>query len=61
MNLQDMGFKLMAKDELVSCQVQAKCQKDGCKNSEKGEQHMKYLKRKIYLVLSLFDLEGANT
>jgi hypothetical protein len=39
MNLQNMGFKLMAKDEHVSCQVQARCQKDGCKNNDKGEQH----------------------
>jgi hypothetical protein len=46
-----MGFKLMTKDELRSCHVQVGCQIDGCKNSDKGEQHMKYLKGKISLVL----------
>jgi len=51
MNLQNMGCKLMAKDEPKSCQVWARCQKDGCKNSDRGEQHMKYFKRKISLVL----------
>jgi hypothetical protein len=37
MNLQNMGFKLMAKDEPMPCQVQAGYQKDGCKNSHRGE------------------------
>jgi hypothetical protein len=61
MNLQNMGFKLMTKNELGSCHVQIGCQKDGCKNSDKGEQHVKYLKRKIYLVLSLSTSKDANT
>jgi hypothetical protein len=56
-----MGFKLMTKDELKSCHVQIGCQKDGFKNNDKRDQHMKYLKRKIYLVLSLFTSKDANT
>jgi hypothetical protein len=50
----------MAKDEPKSCQAQVGCQKDGCKNSDRGEQHVKYLKRKIYLVLFFFWFRGCK-